>query len=160
MTLVSLYLLQEKIPIGYLGVVLAVQCGADLIGAVLAPRIRIRPRHFFCIDNIISGLCLLFVFIIPYPLVKLLLFFIAFVVIGASGNIFEKMIYAEYDNNKVALIYTASSSLYAIFGILFLLIPSFYQNITVLGISINIMTFGIGVYLLIKSGVLVKGELS
>lgn len=160
LTLVPLYLLQEKIPIGYLGVVLAVQRGADLLGALLAPRIRIRPRHFFCIDYIISGLCLLFVFIIPYPLVKLLLFFIAFVVIGVSGNIFEKMIYAEYDNNKVALIYTASSSLYAIFGILFLLIPSFYQNITVLGISINIMTFGIGVYLLIKSGVLVKGELS
>ena len=160
LTLVPLYLLQEKIPIGYLGVVLAVQRGADLLGALLAPRIRIRPRHFFCIDYIISGLCLLFVFIIPYPLVKLLLFFIAFVVIGVSGNIFEKMIYAEYDNNKVALIYTASSSLYAIFGILFLLIPSFYQNITVLGILINIMTFGIGVYLLIKSGVLVKGELS
>lgn len=75
LTLIPLYLLQEKIPIGYLGFVIAVQRGADLIGALLAPRIRIRPRHFFCIDNIISGLCLLFVFIIPYPLVKLLLFF-------------------------------------------------------------------------------------
>lgn len=46
LTLVPLYLLQEKIPIGYLGVVLAVQRGADLLGALLAPRIRIRPRHF------------------------------------------------------------------------------------------------------------------
>ena len=38
LTLVPLYLLQEKIPIGYLGVVLAVQRGADLLGALLLTR--------------------------------------------------------------------------------------------------------------------------
>ncbi|HEK9954220.1 TPA: hypothetical protein TT574_000009 [Streptococcus equi subsp. zooepidemicus] len=86
---------------------------------------------------------------IPYPMVKLLLFFIIFTIIGISGNVFEKMIYSEYNHNKLALVYTTNATLYAVFGVLFLLIPFVYSDIRVIGIVINSLTIMIGFGLLI-----------
>lgn len=153
LTLIPLYLVSEGISIKYLGLVFAVQRAADLVGAFLAPKVKMSYRRFFFLDYMLSGLALVLVFLIPNPLVKLFLFALAFVIIGISGNMFEKMIYAEYDYSKMGLIYSANSSLYALFGILFLLVPQFYTDITVLGLVINILTILVGVYLFFnKSG--------
>ncbi|TWT12175.1 MFS transporter [Streptococcus sp. sy004] len=150
LTLMPLYLLQEGISIQLVGLVLAVQRGADLLGAFIAPKLSISPRRFFFMDYIISGTCLLLVFLVANPYLKLFLFFLTFVIIGISGNIFEKLIYAEYDHDKMAVVYSTNSSLYAFWGILFLLIPSVYQNILVLGIAINALTILVGFYLAIN----------
>ncbi|WP_267247423.1 MFS transporter [Streptococcus sp. Marseille-Q5986] len=149
LTLMPLYLLSEGIPIQYLGLVLGVQRFADLIGAILAPRMRIPYKMFFFIDYTVSGLALILVFITPFPLIKLLLFFLAFIIIGISGNMFEKMIYSEYRYDTMGLIYSTNSSLYALFAILFLIIPQFYTDIKILGILINGFTLFIGIYLLV-----------
>ncbi|HEL1011818.1 TPA: MFS transporter [Streptococcus equi subsp. ruminatorum] len=149
LALLPLYLLSEGISIEYIGLVLAAHRAADLLGALVAPRIKVSPRSFFFIDYILSGSSFLLCFMIPYPMVKLLLFFITFTIIGISGNVFEKMIYSEYNHNKLTLVYTTNATLYAVFGVLFLLIPFVCSNIRVIGILINSLTIMIGFGLLI-----------
>ncbi|MDI5916203.1 MFS transporter [Streptococcus equi] len=149
LALLPLYLLSEGISIEYIGLVLAAHRAADLLGALVAPRIKVSPRSFFFIDYILSGSSFLLCFMIPYPMVKLLLFFITFTIIGISGNVFEKMIYNEYNHNKLALVYTTNATLYAVFDVLFLLIPFVYSDIRVIGILINSLTIMIGFGLLI-----------
>lgn len=148
LTLAPLYLVSEGIPIQYLGLVLAVQRLADLTGAFVAPRIKISYKKFFFIDYIVSGFFLFLVFVIPIPLIKLLLFGLSFIIIGISGNMFEKMIYSEYNYENMGLIYSTNSSLYALFSIVFLIVPQFYSDIHILGITINIFTVLVGFYLL------------
>lgn len=149
LALLPLYLLSEGISIEYIGLVLAAHRAADLLGPLVAPRIKVSPRSFFFIDYILSGSSFLLCFMIPYPMVKLLLFFITFTIIGISGNVFEKMIYSEYNHNKLTLVYTTNATLYAVFGVLFLLIPFVCSNIRVIGILINSLTIMIGFGLLI-----------
>ncbi|WP_260663546.1 MFS transporter [Streptococcus dysgalactiae] len=140
LTLAPIYLISEGISIKYIGLVLAVHKFSDLVGALLAPQVKLSYRNFFFLDYIVSGILLVLVFLIPVPLIKLILFALAFVIIGISGNMFEKMIYAEYDYSKIGLIYSANSSLYALFAVIFLIIPQFYTNIKMLGIVINVLT--------------------
>ncbi|HFR5317743.1 hypothetical protein [Streptococcus equi] len=149
LALLPLYLLSEGISIEYIGLVLAAHRAADLLEALVAPRIKVSPRSFFFIDYILSGSSFLLCFMIPYPMVKLLLFFITFTIIGISGNVFEKMIYSEYNHNKLALVYTTNATLYAVFGVLFLLIPFVYSDIRIIGVLINSLTIMIGFGLLI-----------
>ena len=92
------------------------------------------------------------VFIIDNSYLKLLFFFITFVVIGVSGNFFEKMLYDDYEGEDLGAIHTIITSFYSVFGVLFLLIPFVYDNIKVLGVSLNILTimFGLGIFVLLK----------
>ncbi len=156
LTLAPLYLLAEKIPLTYLGIVIATRRAADLLGAMVAPKIKMNPYHFFSVDYMISGLALLLIFILPQPLLKLVCLFVAFFVIGISGNIFEKMVYEAYDHSKMALVFSVISSLYTAFGIIFLLVPTVYDNITVLGIVINVATIFVGIWLWIRNQVTKK----
>lgn len=149
LALLPLYLLSEGISIEYIGLVLAAHRAADLLGALVAPRIKVSPRSFFFIDYILSGSSFLLCFMIPYPMVKLLLFFITFTIIGISGNVFEKMIYNFFNDTATTEIYTTNATLYAVFGVLFLLIPFVYSDIRVIGILINSLTIMIGFGLLI-----------
>lgn len=77
-----------------------------------------------------------------------MLFGLSFIIIGISGNMFEKMIYSEYNYENMGLIYSTNSSLYALFSIVFLIVPQFYSDIHILGITINIFTVLVGFYLL------------
>lgn len=151
LTLAPIYLISEGISIKYIGLVLAVHKFSDLVGALLVPQVKLSYRNFFFLDYIVSGILLVLVFLIPVPLIKLILFALDFIIIGISGNMFEKMIYAEYDYSKIGLIYSTNSSLYALFAVIFLIIPQFYTNIKMLGIVINVLTCIVGIYLLVKS---------
>ncbi|TCD54706.1 hypothetical protein EJ419_02265 [Alloscardovia theropitheci] len=144
--LAPLYLVSIHIDVTWIGLVIAIQQGADLLGSVCAPFIRIKPTHFFCWDYIISGTALLLVFVMPSIPAKIIAFAIGYFVIGISGNYFSKMLFSSYDHQRLGSVDTIIRSLYAIFGIAFLLIPNFYSNITVLGIVFNAATilFGIG----------------
>lgn len=151
LTLAPVYLISEGISIKYIGLVLGVHRFSDLVGAFLAPKVKMSYRTFFFLDYITSGILLSLVFIIPIPSIKLLLFGLAFIIIGISGNMFEKMIYAEYDYSKMGLIYSTNSSLYAIFAAIFLIVPQFYMDIKIIGIVINIFTCIVGIYLLLNN---------
>ena len=146
--LLPLYLISINIDIKWLALVLAVWRGADLVGAMVAPFVKVPPKNFFCMDYLISGTSFLLVFIIDNSYLKLLFFFITFVVIGVSGNFFEKMIYDDYEGEDFGAIHTIITSFYSVFGVLFLLIPFVYDNIKVLGVSLNILTimFGLGIF--------------
>lgn len=150
--LLPLYLISINIDIKWLALVLAVWRGADLVGAMVAPFVKVSPKNFFCMDYLISGTSFLLVFIIDNSYLKLLFFFITFVVIGVSGNFFEKMLYDDYEGEDLGAIHTIITSFYSVFGVLFLLIPFVYDNIKVLGVSLNILTimFGLGIFVLLK----------
>lgn len=145
--LAPLYLVSIHVDIAWLGLVIAIQQGADLLGSVCAPFIRIRPTHFFCWDYIISGTALLLVFVVPWIPAKIITFAIGYFVIGISGNYFSKMLFSSYNHQRLGSVDTIIRSLYAIFGIAFLLIPNFYSNITVLGIVFNGITILFGIVL-------------
>ncbi|QTJ54155.1 hypothetical protein FE333_00735 [Dolosigranulum pigrum] len=93
---------------------------------------------------------LVLVFVIDNVWIKMICYFIAFFVIGISGNIFEKMIYESYEPDKLAGIYTIISNLFSFFGVAFLLVPSVYSNIHVLGIGLNSLTIIFGLVIFIK----------
>ena len=150
--LLPLYLISINIDVKWLALVLSVWRGADLVGAMVAPFVKVPPKNFFYMDYLISGTSFLLVFIIDNSYLKLLFFFITFVVIGVSGNFFEKMIYDDYEGEDFGAIHTIITSFYSVFGVLFLLIPFVYDNIKVLGVSLNILTimFGLGIFVLLK----------
>ena len=150
--LLPLYLISINIDVKWLALVLSVWRGADLVGAMVAPFVKVPPKNFFYMDYLISGTSFLLVFIIDNSYLKLLFFFITFVVIGVSGNFFEKMIYDDYEGEDLGAIHTIITSFYSVFGVLFLLIPFVYDNIKVLGVSLNILTimFGLGIFVLLK----------
>ena len=150
--LLPLYLISINIDVKWLALVLSVWRGADLVGAMVAPFVKVPPKNFFYMDYLISGTSFLLVFIIDNSYIKLLFFFITFVAIGVSGNFFEKMIYDDYEGEDLGAIHTIITSFYSVFGVLFLLIPFVYDNIKVLGVSLNILTimFGLGIFVLLK----------
>ena len=150
--LLPLYLISINIDVKWLALVLSVWRGADLVGAMVAPFVKVPNKNFFYMDYLISGTSFLLVFIIDNSYLKLLFFFITFVVIGVSGNFFEKMIYDDYEGEDFGAIHTIITSFYSVFGVLFLLIPFVYDNIKVLGVSLNILTimFGLGIFVLLK----------
>ena len=150
--LLPLYLISINIDVKWLALVLSVWRGADLVGAMVAPFVKVPPKNFFYMDYLISGTSFLLVFIIDNSYLKLLFFFITFVVIGVSGNFFEKMLYDDYEGEDFGAIHTIITSFYSVFGVLFLLIPFVYDNIKVLGVFLNILTimFGLGIFVLLK----------
>ena len=150
--LLPLYLISINIDVKWLALVLSVWRGADLVGAMVAPFVKVPPKTYFYMDYLISGTSFLLVFIIDNSYLKLLFFFITFVVIGVSGNFFEKMLYDDYEGEDFGAIHTIITSFYSVFGVLFLLIPFVYDNIKVLGVSLNILTilFGLGIFVLLK----------
>ena len=150
--LLPLYLISINIDVKWLALVLSIWRGADLVGAMVAPFVKVPPKNFFYMDYLISGTSFLLVFIIDNSYLKLLFFFITFVVIGVSGNFFEKMIYEDYEGEDLGAVHAIITSFYSVFGVLFLLIPFVYDNIKVLGVSLNILTilFGLGIFVLLK----------
>ncbi|MBF6978158.1 MFS transporter [Aerococcaceae bacterium zg-BR22] len=147
LTLTPLYLLQIDVDLAHIGLVYGARRLADLIGALLAPRVKINHKQFFYIDYILSGTLLALIFIVDNIVAKFVFYILAFIIIGVSGNIFEKMIYASYPPTELAGIYSIISSLFSLFGVLFLLVPNFYSDIYVLGIVFNMLTVVIGIIL-------------
>ncbi|MFC0265779.1 hypothetical protein [Alloscardovia macacae] len=147
LALIPLYLISIHVDVAWLGLVLAIQQGADLVGSLIAPFITIESTCFFCWDYMTSGTALLLVFLVPWIPAKVALFALAFVIIGISGNYFSKMLFSSYDHTRLGSVDTIIRALYAIFGIAFLLVPNFYSNITVLGIVLNALTVAFGIAL-------------
>lgn len=147
-TLIPIYLVLINIDIKWLGLVVATQRAADFLGAMVAPYVKMKIDKFFMLDYILTGTMFVLIFILDNIYLKLILFFFSFLIIGISGNFFEKMIYKYYDYNKLAGIHTVVTTLYSFFGIIFLLIPMIYSNIVVLGITFNVITVLFGLILL------------
>lgn len=144
-----LYLVFINVDLKWIGLVYATQKLADLIGALVSPFVKIGINKFFYLDYMITGIMLTMVFIIPNPIIKLVLFFISFIIIGISGNYFNKMLFKYFDPERLGSLMTIIHTLYATFGLLFLIIPMFYSNIQVLGIVLNSLTFVFGVVLIL-----------
>jgi len=62
--LLPLYLISINIDVKWLALVLSIWRGADLVGAMVAPFVKVPPKNFFYMDYLISGTSFLLVFII------------------------------------------------------------------------------------------------
>ena len=113
--LLPLYLISINIDVKWLALVLSVWRGADLVGAMVAPFVKVPPKKFFYMDYLISGTSFLLVFIIDNSYLKLLFFFITFVVIGVSGNFFEKRFMMIMKEKIFGAIHTIITSFYSVF---------------------------------------------
>lgn len=133
----------------WIGMAYALQRGVDFLGAFLAPKIKIPEFLFFPLDYLISGTGLLLIFCVDNLGVKSVAYFISFLVIGISGNVFEKMIYDHYRYDRLMGIHTIVTTLYSLFGVLFLVIPIYFNQIVLLAILFNLMTILFGVVLLV-----------
>lgn len=149
LTLTPLYLLNINVDLSSIGIVYGIRRLADLLGAGLAPKIKLNHADFFCYDYILSGSLLTLVFILDNIFWKTICYAMAFTIIGISGNVFEKLVYASYPSNELSGIYTIISSLFSFFGVIFLLIPYVYSDIHILGILINVSTVLTGIVLLL-----------
>lgn len=136
--------------IKYIGVLYAVRRVADFLGAMLAPKITLKFQLFFPLDYIISGTCLLSLFLIKNIWIQLVCYFISFLVIGISGNIFEKMILNHFHYTKLASVYLLITTLYSIFGLIFLVIPLWVENVLYLSILLNGLTVVVGIILFLR----------
>ena len=149
LTLTPLYLLKINVDLSTLGLVYGIRRLADLIGALIAPKIKINHIDFFYYDYILSGTLLMLIFILDNLILKIVCYTLSFIIIGISGNIFEKLIYASYPSKELSGIYAIISSLFSFFGVVFLMIPYIYNDIYTLGVSLNFTTVLVGIFLLI-----------
>lgn len=148
LALIPIYLIMINLDIKWLGLVMATQRLADFLGALIAPFVKMEIFSFFAIDYVLTGTMFTMIFLVDNIYVKLGLYFFSFLIIGISGNFFEKMIYDGYDYDKLSGIHTIVSSLYSFFAIIFLIVPIVYEDIIVLGVSLNIFTviFGLIIF--------------
>ncbi|MDO4670188.1 MAG: hypothetical protein Q4A67_01810 [Aerococcus sp.] len=133
----------------WIGITYAIQRGADFLGAFLAPKVKIPYFLFFPIDYLISGTGLLLIFCVDNLWIRIVAYFLSFLVIGISGNLFEKMVYDHYRYDRLAGIHTIIMTLYSLCGVLFLIIPIYFNHILRLAILFNVLTILFGLVLLL-----------
>jgi hypothetical protein len=137
------------IPIALLGVVNAIRQGGDFLGGFLAPFIKIGTRSFFVMDYLISGLAILLIPFVNNDWLRAGMLFIAFTVIGISGNVFNKLFYQSYAGEDIGPMNLISTTIFSIFIVLSLLIPTFVASATTFWVITGTITFIAGVGLLI-----------
>lgn len=145
--MIPLYLVTLNLDVGYLGILIGIQRACDLIGATIAPNIKIDSFDFFKYDYLLSGTSLLLVFLIDNLWLKVFFYSLAFLIIGISGNFFNKLFYEHYQPESLASLFTFVSTLFAVFGVAFMIVPMIYDNIYILGIVFNVLTIIFGLIL-------------
>jgi MFS family permease len=136
------------IPMSLYGIAKSIQQAGDFFGGLLAPFIRLKTRSFFILDYLISGLAFILITIIPILWIKAVIFFVAFLVIGVSGNVFNKLFYESYEGNQVGAMNTYSTALFSISVVFSLLIPNFISNVRIYWLLSGGITLLAGVVLL------------
>ncbi|MDR3190959.1 MAG: hypothetical protein LBT80_07100 [Lactobacillaceae bacterium] len=151
LTLLPLSMKAIGIPIAMFTVVKAMQEGGDLIGSSIAPLFKIKTSKFFIFDYILTGAIFAVLPFLKNIFLQAMLFLIAFIVIGISGNIFNKLIYEGYSYDQVGAVNTWSTAVFSIFGLLAMTIPLFTSNVKEIWTIIGIITFIFGVLLCIMN---------
>lgn len=149
MRIAPAYLIVIDVSVEYLGLVLAFQKGSEFLGVLVSPKFKAAPLNFFMVDYLISGLSIVGIVFIDNMYIKLILFSVAFFVIGISGNVYDKMIYNSYDYNEIGKVATYIYSLTSVLILISLALPMMYDNVEVLILFTGAITTLFGVLLLI-----------
>lgn len=143
------YLIVIGSDVRYLGVLIALQKLAELVGILATKYIKWDFGKFFILDYLISGACITLIVFLDDLILKSILFFISFVVIGASGGIYGQMIYERYDEDFLARINTIITSFLTILIPLATLLPLIHKDSSNLIAITGIITLFFGILLAI-----------
>jgi hypothetical protein len=115
--LLPLTMKELGLAVAMFSIVNAVQKTGDLAGGLLAPLVKWRAPTFFAVDYILSGICFV---VITFPInnfIRLALLLIAGIVMGMSGNVFEKLMYRSYNVGDISAMHALSTSTFALFSV-------------------------------------------
>ncbi|MFJ7662744.1 MFS transporter [Lysinibacillus sp. NPDC097162] len=148
MRIVGAYLVILNIGVEYLGVLLAIQRGSELVGVFLSNHIKMPFKNFFIIDYLISGAAITLIAFTDSIAIKTVLFALTFLLIGMSGTVYGKMIYYFYDFQHIGKVTSVINTVSSFAIVTCLLIPMIYNDVVNLIIITGIITITFGLYLL------------
>lgn len=116
--LLPLTMKELGLAVGLFAIVNAVQQVGDLAGSALAPLVKWNAPTFFACDYIISGICFICV-TLPIPnILRLSLLLLAGIVMGMSGNVFEKLMYRSFNVGDISSMHALTTSTFAVFSVI------------------------------------------
>lgn len=148
MRIIGVYLVVINVDVEYIGILLGVQRGAEVVGVLISNKIKMSFRNFFVLDYLVSGACIISIYYFDNIALKLLLFFIAFMLIGMSGTVYGKMIYHYYDHKHMGKVSSVINSTSSVAIVACMIIPLIYDDVSNLILMTGIITVIFGVYLL------------
>ncbi|MDD1505525.1 hypothetical protein PVA17_22660, partial [Lysinibacillus sp. CNPSo 3705] len=148
MRIVGAYLVVINIGVEYLGILLAIQRGSELIGVFLSNRIKMPFKNFFMIDYLISGTAITLIVYMDNIAIKTVLFSLAFFLIGMSGTVYGKMIYHFYDYKHLGKVSSVINTVSSVAIVACMLIPMIYDDVENLILITGVITIAFGLYLL------------
>lgn len=148
MRIVGAYFVIINVGVEYLGVLLAVQKGSEMLGTLVSEKIKMQYKNFFMIDYLLSGTAIIFIVFIDSIAIKLGLFSLTFILIGMSGTVYGKMIYHYYEYDHLGKVSTVINTVSSIAIVTSMIIPLVYENVVNLILITGIITVLFGSSLL------------
>ncbi|WP_427108970.1 MFS transporter [Lysinibacillus xylanilyticus] len=148
MRIVGAYLVIINIGVEYLGILLAIQGGSELIGVFLSNHIKMPFKNFFMIDYLISGTAITLIVFTDNIALKTFLFSLTFFLIGMSGTVYGKMIYHFYDYKHIGKVSSVINTVSSSAIVACMLIPMIYDDVEKLIFITGVITIVFGLYLL------------
>lgn len=96
----------------------SIQKIGDFLGGVLSPLIKMNSLDFFILDYLVSELCIFNISTnIPNALCLILLLIMG-IVMGMSGNFFEKLMYRSYNFGDISAMHALTTSTFSLFSVI------------------------------------------
>lgn len=115
--LLPLTMKELGLAVAMFSIVNAVQKIGDLVGGMFAPLVKWKAPTFFAFDYIISGGCFIAVTFPINNFIRLALLLIAGIVMGMSGNVFEKLMYRSFNVGNISAMHALATSTFALFSV-------------------------------------------
>ncbi|GLB46504.1 hypothetical protein WR164_04830 [Philodulcilactobacillus myokoensis] len=147
--LLPLTMKEIGVAVAFFSFVSSIQKIGDFIGGFLAPFVKWQAPVFFVCDYLISGACFLFI-TFPLPnIIRLGLLLIAGIVMGMSGNVFEKLMYRSYNVGDISSMHALTTTTFAIFSVTSYFTALIHVHTLILWQITGIITILFGILLLI-----------
>ena len=137
------------ISVALFSVVNSVQKTGDFIGGLVAPFVKWKTLTFFFLDYVVSGSCFIIVTLPITNIARLSLLLISGIVMGMSGNVFEKLMYKSYDTKNISAMHALATSTFSIFSVISYTAAWIHLRTLMLWQITGIMTVVFGLSLLV-----------
>lgn len=115
--LLPLTMKELGLSVAVFSIVNAVQKTGDLVGGIFAPLIKWNASTFFALDYVVSGSCFIGATLSINNFMRLALLLIAGIVMGMSGNVFEKLMYRSFNVGNISAMHALVTSTFALFSV-------------------------------------------
>lgn len=146
--LLPLTMKELGLAVAMFSIVNAVQKIGDLVGGMFAPLVKWKAPTFFAFDYIISGGCFIAVTFPINNFIRLALLLIAGIVMGMSGNVFEKLMYRSFNVGNISAMHALATSTFALFSVVSYLAAWINVKTLILWQTTGIITIIFGVIII------------